>query len=264
MDLFTPELIDFDHSITDAKRFEHSASDETPVGTTAMSDIDRELTPILAELMALEPGNVHHPTARKLSNWLMDSQRTVEEFMYVIGPLWNHNLWRLSIIRLNIGGLWPPNDLSMAQRANQVSMGGRKSARRRYKNESPNVLNVYFAIYSSERGIIFRALAQRASQSQRASQRLFQQKLECDINRHFHSESGKWELEGELRDLEDRVASLEAEVRRLEAWKRQVVRRTEERREVQMTLFTEEIDCLERSEKQYQVLIETLLASRNS
>lgn len=33
----------------------------------------------------------------------------------------------------------------------------------------------------------------------------------------------------------------------------QVVRRWEERREVQMTLFTEELECLERSEKQYQV-----------
>ncbi|MPC35500.1 inner dynein arm light chain, axonemal [Portunus trituberculatus] len=66
------------------------------------------------------------------------------------------------------------------------------------------------------------------------------------------AEAGKWELEGELQALEEEVAGLQAEVRRLEAWKRQVGRRWEERREVQVALFSEELECLERSEKQYQ------------
>ena len=54
-------------------------------------------------------------------------------------------------------------------------------------------------------------------------------------------------------ELEQRVFFLEAENRRIEAWRKQVGRRARERREVQMTLFTEELECLQRSEQQYQV-----------
>ncbi|KAG0712541.1 inner dynein arm light chain, axonemal [Chionoecetes opilio] len=85
-----------------------------------------------------------------------------------------------------------------------------------------------------------------------AFQSLFISASHFGSSKATQSEAGKWELEGELRGLEDEVAGLQAEVRRLEAWKRQVGRRWEERREVQVALFSEELECLERSEKQYQ------------
>ncbi|CAL4115477.1 unnamed protein product [Meganyctiphanes norvegica] len=49
--------------------------------------IDKELTPILAELVTLGPSNDQHPAIRNLFNWLVNSQRTGEEFTYVIGEL---------------------------------------------------------------------------------------------------------------------------------------------------------------------------------
>ena len=61
-----------------------------PVGTLAMNHIDREMIPIIAELLTLGPGNDHHPNVRKLFSWLVDPMTTVEEFNYVIGPLEYH------------------------------------------------------------------------------------------------------------------------------------------------------------------------------
>ena len=59
------------------------------VGSPAMAELDREMTPILAELMTVEqkPWDINHPTAIKFFNWLVDKERTGEEFTYIIGPL---------------------------------------------------------------------------------------------------------------------------------------------------------------------------------
>ncbi|KAK3858810.1 hypothetical protein Pcinc_035019 [Petrolisthes cinctipes] len=103
-----------------------------------------------------------------------------------------------------------------------------------------------------------------AAMTMAAFQSLFVSASSFGSSKAVQAEAGKSELETCLTTLQDQVAELQAEVRRLQAWKRQVSRRWEERREVQMSLFTEELECLERSEKQYQVLIETLLSSRNS
>ena len=70
---------------------------------------------------------------------------------------------------------------------------------------------------------------------------------------NYQAESGASEVEAEVVELEGQVATLESEVRRLEAWRRQVMRRAGERREVQATLSSEELEALQRSEKQYQV-----------
>ena len=60
------------------------------VGTPAMADLEREMTPILAEVCTLGPGEHEHSAVKELCNWFEYSQRTVEEFNYVIGPLLNH------------------------------------------------------------------------------------------------------------------------------------------------------------------------------
>ena len=61
------------------------------VGTPAMAELDREMTPILAEVMAVGRFLIlednEDPAATKLFDWLLDSKRTGEEFTYVIGPL---------------------------------------------------------------------------------------------------------------------------------------------------------------------------------
>lgn len=61
-----------------------------PVGSPAMVNIDREMTPILAELLTLGPADGNNSTIKQLFNWLVDPQRTVQEFNYVIGPLGQH------------------------------------------------------------------------------------------------------------------------------------------------------------------------------
>ena len=53
------------------------------------SEMVREMTPILTELLSLGPGNDSHPVVLELSNWLQDPQRTGEQFTYVIGDLAN-------------------------------------------------------------------------------------------------------------------------------------------------------------------------------
>ena len=55
-----------------------------------MEEVDRELSPILAELCTLGPEHQDHPTVKWFSNWLLDPQRTVEHCNYVIGPLLGH------------------------------------------------------------------------------------------------------------------------------------------------------------------------------
>ena len=47
-----------------------------------LAKYDRELTPILAELTTLQPGNHDHPVRNQLFNWLVEPHRTVEEFLY--------------------------------------------------------------------------------------------------------------------------------------------------------------------------------------
>ena len=64
---------------------------DAPVWTSATARLDRELTPILAELVTLGPGNDEHPAVQQLLNWLSDpAQCTVDDFNYVVGPLGNH------------------------------------------------------------------------------------------------------------------------------------------------------------------------------
>ncbi|CAL4064023.1 unnamed protein product [Meganyctiphanes norvegica] len=58
------------------------------VGTPAKAILDREMTPILAELMTLK--NKNHSAFEQLFKWLVDPQRTGEEFYYIIGPLRQH------------------------------------------------------------------------------------------------------------------------------------------------------------------------------
>ena len=52
-----------------------------------MVEIASKLTPILAEMFTLGPGNNHHPAIGQLFNWLIEPQRTGEEFNYAIGEL---------------------------------------------------------------------------------------------------------------------------------------------------------------------------------
>ena len=55
------------------------------VGTPAMAELDREMTPILAEVMAVGRFLIlevnEDPAATKLFDWLLDSKRTGEEFL---------------------------------------------------------------------------------------------------------------------------------------------------------------------------------------
>ena len=58
----------------------------TKVGTPMMENVDKELTPILEELMREGP-ELNTTAASRLYNWLTVPNRTEEEFSYVIGPL---------------------------------------------------------------------------------------------------------------------------------------------------------------------------------
>ena len=62
----------------------------TPVGTPATTDIDRELTPLLAKLMTLGPQSENHPVFRQLLKWMVNPQHTANDINYVIGPLGAH------------------------------------------------------------------------------------------------------------------------------------------------------------------------------
>ena len=52
-----------------------------------MKELDRAMTPILADLMTLGPESNNHPSVRQFSTWLIDAQRTGEDIHHVIGPL---------------------------------------------------------------------------------------------------------------------------------------------------------------------------------
>ena len=67
-------------------RYMFSHTSET-VDIIDRKELDRELKPILVEVMKLESGNDQHPAVNQLFNWLVDHQRTGEEFNYVIGEL---------------------------------------------------------------------------------------------------------------------------------------------------------------------------------
>ena len=56
----------------------------------AKTQLGRELSRILADLMALEKDNDQHPAVKQLFKWLADPQRTAEEFSYAIGKLSNN------------------------------------------------------------------------------------------------------------------------------------------------------------------------------
>ncbi|CAL4085527.1 unnamed protein product [Meganyctiphanes norvegica] len=56
-------------------------------GTPHQICLDKELRPILTDLVKLGPGNEKHPSVIQLFNWLVDPHHTGEEFTYVIGPL---------------------------------------------------------------------------------------------------------------------------------------------------------------------------------
>lgn len=65
------------------------------VETPAMAELNREMMPILAEMLTLGPENHNdHPSAKQLFNWLVDPHRTGEEFCYVVGPLLD-SVWAL-------------------------------------------------------------------------------------------------------------------------------------------------------------------------
>lgn len=50
-------------------------------------ELDRELTPVLEEMLTIEPDFDHHPASGNLFNWLVDPRHTGEEYSYVIGEL---------------------------------------------------------------------------------------------------------------------------------------------------------------------------------
>ena len=62
-------------------------SSATVVGTTDWDELDRELAPILTELVTLGPCNDQHPSVRQLFGYLMNPECTGEELSYVIGEL---------------------------------------------------------------------------------------------------------------------------------------------------------------------------------
>ena len=65
------------------------------VDDPAMADINREMIPILLELLTLGQRNYEHPADLQLSKWLLDPRRTGEEWRYVLGPLHNHGVCRV-------------------------------------------------------------------------------------------------------------------------------------------------------------------------
>lgn len=52
--------------------------------SSSMEMLDRKLTPILAQLTTLPPGNDHHPDVQCLYKWLTQPGRTVDEFLHAI------------------------------------------------------------------------------------------------------------------------------------------------------------------------------------
>ncbi|XP_076029846.1 33 kDa inner dynein arm light chain, axonemal-like [Oratosquilla oratoria] len=177
------------------------------------------------------------------------------------GQRWIQRVSRGPPSRTDVIKLWEQLDLRLEER--QARKSGICPIRRALFQECFDELIRQVTLDCPERGLLLSRVRDEANMTLAAFQCLFESASEFGATKAIQAEAGKGELEVELQDLEERVSNLEGEVRRLEAWRRQVERRAEERREVQMTLCTEEIECLERSEKQYQVLIETLLASKS-
>ncbi|XP_050733166.1 axonemal dynein light intermediate polypeptide 1-like [Eriocheir sinensis] len=174
---------------------------------------------------------------------------------------WIQRVSREPPTRTGVIQLWEQLDLKIKEQ--QARPSGICAIRRSLYRQCFDELIRQVTLDCPERGLLLSRVRDEASMTMSAFLSLFVSASHFGSSKATQAEAGKWELEGELRALEEEVAGLQAEVRRLEAWKRQVGRRWEERREVQVALFSEELECLERSEKQYQVLIETLLASRN-
>ena len=55
--------------------------------TSNFSDLDKDLMPLLAQVMTLRPLNDHHPNFIRLCKWLSRPQLGVDVFLYVVGPL---------------------------------------------------------------------------------------------------------------------------------------------------------------------------------
>ncbi|XP_045122353.1 axonemal dynein light intermediate polypeptide 1-like isoform X2 [Portunus trituberculatus] len=174
---------------------------------------------------------------------------------------WIQRVSREPPTRTGVIQLWEQLDLKIKEQ--QARPRGICAIRRSLYRQCFDELIRQVTLDCPERGLLLSRVRDEASMTMAAFLSLFISASHFGSSKATQAEAGKWELEGELQALEEEVAGLQAEVRRLEAWKRQVGRRWEERREVQVALFSEELECLERSEKQYQVLIETLLASRN-
>ena len=60
---------------------------EESISKTEKSHINRELSPVLANLMTMKKRSDQHPAVRQFFKWLADPQRTSEEFSYVIENL---------------------------------------------------------------------------------------------------------------------------------------------------------------------------------
>ena len=62
----------------------------TPVGTSAMDHIDKELTPFMREMLKLPQEDMDSHAYKYIFDWLTHPQRTTEEFNYAVGPLGYH------------------------------------------------------------------------------------------------------------------------------------------------------------------------------
>ncbi|XP_042209971.1 axonemal dynein light intermediate polypeptide 1-like isoform X3 [Homarus americanus] len=151
------------------------------------------------------------------------------------GMTWIQRVSRAPPSRTAVILLWEQLDLKIKEQ--QARTGGICSIRRDLYRECFDELIRQVTLDCPERGLLLSRVRDEANMTIAAFQCLFQCASEFGATKAIQSENGKWELEGELRELEERVAGLQAEVRRLQAWKRQVVRRWEERRDVQQTLF---------------------------
>lgn len=68
-------------------RSQLEALNAAPVTTSAKVVIDREMTPIIEELLMLQPWNDQYPAVTQLFNWLVEPNRTAGEFVYVVRHL---------------------------------------------------------------------------------------------------------------------------------------------------------------------------------
>ncbi|KAF2357202.1 Axonemal dynein light chain [Trinorchestia longiramus] len=176
--------------------------------------------------------------------------------------LWITKASRTPPTRGSVIQLWEQLDIKLLER--QARPSGICTVRSELFQECFDELIRQVTIDCAERGLLLARVRDEALMTLTAFQALFESASEFGASKAVQAETGASEAEAELNELVEDVEALEAEVRRLEAWKRQTVRRAAERRTVQATLFSQELEALKRSEKQYQLLIETLLSSRNT